>query len=70
MTFTAGHEESVMKLTTFVANTSKMPVAAREASVYTGKTNLSIVFCAKYVFWNLVIVTHDGVCWKLVVVSS
>ncbi|KAK9093892.1 hypothetical protein Scep_025361 [Stephania cephalantha] len=31
-----GREESVMKRTTLVANTSNMPVAAREASIYTG----------------------------------
>lgn len=33
-----GHEESIMKRTTLVANTSNMPVAAREASIYTGIT--------------------------------
>jgi V-type H+-transporting ATPase subunit A len=31
-------EESIMKRTTLVANTSNMPVAAREASIYTGIT--------------------------------
>merc|ERR1719409_2505136 len=31
-------EESIMKRTTLVANTSNMPVAAREASIYTGVT--------------------------------
>lgn len=31
-----GREESIMKRTTLVANTSNMPVAAREASIYTG----------------------------------
>ncbi|MFS8024970.1 putative H(+)-transporting two-sector ATPase [Helianthus anomalus] len=31
-----GREESVMKRNTLVANTSNMPVAAREASIYTG----------------------------------
>lgn len=34
-----GVEESIMKRTTLVANTSNMPVAAREASIYTGKDN-------------------------------
>ncbi|KNC46441.1 V-type proton ATPase catalytic subunit A [Thecamonas trahens ATCC 50062] len=34
----AGVEESIMKRTTLVANTSNMPVAAREASIYTGIT--------------------------------
>ncbi|KAK8478525.1 hypothetical protein V6N12_046297 [Hibiscus sabdariffa] len=39
MTLSDGREESVMKRTTLVvANTSNMPVAAREASIYTGIT--------------------------------
>lgn len=33
-----GKEESIMQRTCLVANTSNMPVAAREASVYTGIT--------------------------------
>ncbi|GIQ80156.1 hypothetical protein KIPB_000908 [Kipferlia bialata] len=33
-----GKMESIMKRTTLVANTSNMPVAAREASIYTGIT--------------------------------
>lgn len=33
-----GRKESIMKRTTLVANTSNMPVAAREASIYTGIT--------------------------------
>ncbi|XP_063959867.1 V-type proton ATPase catalytic subunit A [Lytechinus pictus] len=33
-----GKTESIMKRTTLVANTSNMPVAAREASIYTGVT--------------------------------
>lgn len=33
-----GRKESVMKRTALVANTSNMPVAAREASIYTGIT--------------------------------
>lgn len=37
MTLPDGREESVMKRTTLVANTSNMPVAAREASIYTGE---------------------------------
>jgi hypothetical protein len=36
MTLPDGSEESIMKRTTLVANTSNMPVAAREASIYTG----------------------------------
>ncbi|CUM64364.1 uncharacterized protein PRCAT00001966001 [Priceomyces carsonii] len=34
----AGRKENIMKRTTLVANTSNMPVAAREASIYTGIT--------------------------------
>ncbi|XP_065845596.1 V-type proton ATPase catalytic subunit A-like isoform X2 [Oscarella lobularis] len=34
----AGKTESIMKRTALVANTSNMPVAAREASIYTGIT--------------------------------
>lgn len=33
-----GEEQPIMKRTTLVANTSNMPVAAREASIYTGIT--------------------------------
>ncbi|KAJ1510756.1 H(+)-transporting V1 sector ATPase subunit A [Coelomomyces lativittatus] len=33
-----GRSENIMKRTTLVANTSNMPVAAREASIYTGIT--------------------------------
>eukprot|EP00877_Chromochloris_zofingiensis_P001005 jgi/Chrzof1/10905/Cz05g16180.t1 len=38
MTLPDGREESIMKRTCLVANTSNMPVAAREASIYTGIT--------------------------------
>lgn len=31
-----GRQEPIMKRTTLIANTSNMPVAAREASIYTG----------------------------------
>lgn len=34
----AGRKETIMKRTALVANTSNMPVAAREASIYTGIT--------------------------------
>ena len=37
-TMIKGKEESIMKRTCLVANTSNMPVAAREASIYTGIT--------------------------------
>ena len=35
-TMMKGKEEPIMKRTCLVANTSNMPVAAREASIYTG----------------------------------
>ena len=38
MTLPNGQEASIMRRTTLVANTSNMPVAAREASIYTGIT--------------------------------
>lgn len=38
LTLPDGREESIMKRTVLVANTSNMPVAAREASIYTGIT--------------------------------
>lgn len=53
MTLPDGREESVMKRTTLVANTSNMPVAAREASIYTGTCTFffsptcSIIFACK-----------------------
>ncbi|CAD7955125.1 unnamed protein product [Amoebophrya sp. A120] len=37
-TLIEGKEEEIMQRTTLVANTSNMPVAAREASIYTGVT--------------------------------
>lgn len=37
-TIVDGQEEAIMKRTVLVANTSNMPVAAREASIYTGIT--------------------------------
>jgi V-type H+-transporting ATPase subunit A len=37
-TMIGGKEESIMQRTCLVANTSNMPVAAREASIYTGIT--------------------------------
>jgi len=37
-----GVTESIMKRTALVANTSNMPVAAREASIYTGNNEYFI----------------------------
>ena len=37
-----GKKEPIMKRTTLIANTSNMPVAAREASIYTGSKYLSL----------------------------
>lgn len=39
-----GKTESIMKRTTLVANTSNMPVAAREASIYTGILSITRAF--------------------------
>lgn len=39
-----GVQEPIMKRTTLVANTSNMPVAAREASIYTGERIVSLLF--------------------------
>jgi V-type H+-transporting ATPase subunit A len=41
------NEESIMKRTTLVANTSNMPVAAREASIYTGKLIFELYFFSR-----------------------
>jgi V-type H+-transporting ATPase subunit A len=38
-----GKTESIMKRTSLVANTSNMPVAAREASIYTGVVTHSMI---------------------------
>jgi hypothetical protein len=39
-----GKEVGIMKRTTLVANTSNMPVAAREASIYTGRRAYVVLF--------------------------
>lgn len=39
-----GVEESIMKRTALVANTSNMPVAAREASIYTGRVAILLLY--------------------------
>lgn len=43
-----GVTESIMKRTALVANTSNMPVAAREASIYTGKNLYQTVVLSTY----------------------
>ncbi|MFS7905457.1 putative H(+)-transporting two-sector ATPase [Helianthus anomalus] len=45
MTLPDGLKESIMKHTTLVANTSNMPVAAREASIYTGNVRDNLIAC-------------------------
>ena len=50
MTLPDGREESVMKRTTLVANTSNMPVAAREASIYTGDYMSPALYCISFQF--------------------
>lgn len=42
-----GKVESIMKRTALVANTSNMPVAAREASIYTGAWFISYIWLKK-----------------------
>ncbi|KAK2405469.1 vacuolar ATP synthase subunit A [Trifolium repens] len=44
MTLSDGREESVMKRTTLAANTPNMPMAAREASIYTDLLILSFSY--------------------------
>lgn len=48
-----GKVESIMKRTSLVANTSNMPVAAREASIYTGDTCSSVKKKPNYfIIWS------------------
>lgn len=67
----AGETVSIMKRTTLVANTSNMPVAAREASIYTGKYktpwNLFSVnlYCYFQLLNNLVILPRYHPVWIL-----
>jgi len=42
-----GKKEPIMKRTTLIANTSNMPVAAREASIYTGSRSQKIPLITK-----------------------
>lgn len=44
-----GKVESIMKRTALVANTSNMPVAAREASIYTGELGVGIKELSTYI---------------------
>lgn len=50
-----GKEEPIMKRTCLIANTSNMPVAAREASIYTGS-----MFSLPCVYSNLFMLAHDS----------
>lgn len=43
-----GKKEPIMKRTTLIANTSNMPVAAREASIYTGMFHPCIRHASSY----------------------
>ena len=47
-----GVTESIMKRTALVANTSNMPVAAREASIYTGTSFNAVAYCVLRFLWN------------------
>lgn len=61
-----GVTESIMKRTALVANTSNMPVAAREASIYTGQytvilhayTSLSVLYTRQYYCTLKLIIIH------------
>lgn len=53
-----GRQEPVMKRTTLVANTSNMPVAAREASMY------AILFC------RLTVVTPASPLQSIIVIKG
>jgi vacuolar-type H+-ATPase catalytic subunit A/Vma1 len=43
-----GKKEPIMKRTPLIANTSNMPVAAREASIYTGITVAEVRIAIHY----------------------
>jgi V-type H+-transporting ATPase subunit A len=45
-----GITESIMKRTSLVANTSNMPVAAREASIYTGTKSFNSMHSSLFLF--------------------
>ncbi len=75
-----GQEVPIMKRTTLVANTSNMPVAAREASIYTGITlaeyfrdqgkmsscpSIPYMYICIYVYMYICIYIYScGRCWK------
>lgn len=54
-----GKVESIMKRTALVANTSNMPVAAREASIYTGTGPSGCVFKASVGCFTFFVFTCD-----------
>lgn len=60
-----GKEVGIMKRTTLVANTSNMPVAAREASIYTGITLAEYFRCedGRASLYSLMAVAVDGRAW-------
>jgi hypothetical protein len=55
-----GKEVGIMKRTTLVANTSNMPVAAREASIYTGTWYLVVLCCGCADLYELAFVLCSG----------
>ncbi|CAH1412163.1 unnamed protein product [Lactuca virosa] len=62
-----GREESVMKRTTLVANTSNMPVAAREASIYTGiRTSFIADRMVGVAMYELVSVGHANLIREII----
>lgn len=52
-----GKVESIMKRTALVANTSNMPVAAREASIYTGEPPLMLIVFFQHEWHSFVGIT-------------
>lgn len=60
MTLPQGREESIMKRTTLVANSSNMSVAAHEASIYTGA---SIAEYFRYMGYNVGMIADSTSHW-------
>lgn len=56
-----GKTESIMKRTALVANTSNMPVAAREASIYTGILSFTLTHVSQSGSNNLLIFVLAGI---------
>lgn len=57
-----GKEVSIMERTTLVANTSNMPVAAREASIYTGNYRRFVKLYQKFLL-QVLLYRNISVIW-------